>query len=101
MIDDLINSVDDIDEDKKDLLNKSLYELAGEMKNETLAPSLDSYGNDGVYLRYKRNEWFQNINMIELKKLKAKQESEILLELLDVGKKIEREKVRERKRKEL
>lgn len=55
MIEDLINSVDDIDRDKKELLNKSLFELAGEMKNETLAPSLDSYGNDGVYLRYKRN----------------------------------------------
>ena len=55
MIEDLINSVDDIDKDKQELLNKSLYDLADEMKNETLAPSLDSYGNDGVYLRYKRN----------------------------------------------
>ena len=100
MVQNLLDSVEDLDRDKMKILNKSLYELAEENNNETLAPSLDSYGNSGVYLRYKMNKWFENINVLELKKLKAQQEGEILLELLDVGKKMEREKERERKRRE-
>mmetsp|Transcript_3825 Transcript_3825/g.5116 ORF Transcript_3825/g.5116 Transcript_3825/m.5116 type:complete len:140 (+) Transcript_3825:303-722(+) len=97
----LIDSVDDLDEDKKKLLNKSLYELASEMQNDNMAPSVDSYGNQGVFMRYKKNQWFENVNIIELKRLKAKQEGEVLLELLDVGKKIERDKAREKRKREM
>ena len=70
------------------------------MNNETMAPSLDSYGNSGVFLRYKKNQWFENLNVLELKKLKAAQEEEVLLELLDMGKKMERDRKREQQRKE-
>ena len=45
-------------------MEKSMYELAAEMENETMAPSLDSYGDSGVYLRYKQNKWFESVNII-------------------------------------
>ena len=32
-------------EKKNQFMNKSMYELAAEMSNETMAPSIDSYGD--------------------------------------------------------
>ena len=52
--------------------------MAAEMQNETMAPSVGSYGEQNVYMRYKQNKWFESINIIELKRLKAEQESEAL-----------------------
>ena len=79
---------------KKKLLNKSLYEMANDLQNYSMAPSVDSYGGSGVYLRYKQNRWFENVNIIALKQLKQHQEKEALLELLHLEKKHEREKQR-------
>ena len=61
-----------------------------------MKPSIDSYGGSNVYLRYKNNKWFENINIIALKRAKASQEGELILELLDVGRKLEREELSEK-----
>ena len=45
-------------------MNKSMYELAAEMQNETMAPSVDSYGDSNVFLRYKQNKWFEAVGII-------------------------------------
>ena len=63
-------------------------------------PSVESYGGSNVFLRYKKNKWFENINMIQLKRMKEEQDGEILTELLDVGNKLKREKLREKKKEE-
>ena len=82
------------------LKTKSLYQLAVELENENMNPSVESYGGSNVFLRYKKNKWFENINMIQLKRMKEEQDGEILTELLDVGNKLKREKLREKKKEE-
>ena len=59
---------EDLREKKKQYMNKSMYELAAEMQNETMAPSIDSYGDSNVFLRYKQNKWFEAVGIIQLKR---------------------------------
>lgn len=59
-------------------MNKSIYQLAAEMQNETMAPSIDSYGESNVFLRYKQNKWFEAVNIIQLKREQAVQNAEFL-----------------------
>jgi len=58
-----------------------MYERAAELQNETMAPTIDSYGEKGVYLRYKQNKWFESVNIIQLKQLKAQEEGEALRQI--------------------
>lgn len=74
----MLDNTEDPDQVKKTFMKKSMYELAAEMQNETMAPSLDSYGDPGVYLRYKNNKWFESVNIIELKRKKAQEYTEVL-----------------------
>ena len=64
----MLEAQEDLDETKKKFLKKSMYELAHEMQNETMAPSLDSYGDPNVFLRYKRHQWFESVDIIKLKR---------------------------------
>ena len=90
----------ELDERKKAFLMKPLYQLAQELQNETCAPSLNSYGGSDVYLRYKKNKWFENVDIIALKRLREDHEQKMLLEVLDVGQRLEHERKQEEARAE-
>lgn len=49
----MIENTEDLSTVKQKVSSKSMYELAAEMQNETMAPSVESYGDQNVYLRYK------------------------------------------------
>ena len=70
MVQQMMDEHGDLDETKKKFLCKPLYQMAAELQNENCAPSLNSYGGSDVYLRYKKNKWFENVNIIALKRLK-------------------------------
>ena len=53
-----------MDEVKKNFLKMSLYELSAVLNKEAMLPSLASYGDPNVYLRYKNNKWFESVNII-------------------------------------
>ena len=67
-VQEMLDSQEEIDETKKSFLKKSMYELAAEMQNETMAPSIDSYGDPNVFLKYKKHQWFESVNIIKLKR---------------------------------
>ena len=77
----LFDETEDADDVKKKFMKKSMYELAAEMQNETMAPSLDSYGDPSVFHRYKNNKWFESLNVIELKRKQALEYTEVLKDL--------------------
>lgn len=101
MLAEMINNVaDDADERKKRWQSKSLYQMAAEMKNETMAPSVDSYGGSNVFMRYKKNKWFENFNIIALKRIRDEEDGQMLTELLDIAKKNERDKLRKKQQQQ-
>ena len=55
---------DPIDKARKKFQNRSMYELAKEMKNEWCSPSIDSYGETNVFISYKNNKWFDSVDII-------------------------------------
>ena len=70
--------LDELDQVKNDFMSKSMYELAEEIENETHAPSLDSYADQDVFLRYKQGKWFESVNILQLKKQRDQQSAEFL-----------------------
>lgn len=56
--------------DQKNLHGKSLRNVAAELQNEIRGPSVNSYGGCNVYQRYKKNKWFENVDINGLKRLK-------------------------------
>ena len=54
-------------------------------------PSVDSYGESKVYIRYKMNKWFEGMNVIRLKREQAKQHALLLKELYRRYNKVEKE----------
>ena len=56
---------------KQGIKTKSIYELAIEQGKQEILPSIDSYGDSSVYMRYKQNKWFEGMNVIKLKKEQA------------------------------
>jgi len=62
-----------LDEVKKNFLKMSLYELSAVLNKEAMLPSLSSYGDPNVYMRYKNNKWFESVNIIELKRQRAEE----------------------------
>ena len=74
----MLEQGEDIEKVKKKFAKKSAYEVAAEMNAETNAPSIDSYGGQNVFLRYKRNEWFESVKMAQLKREQNEKETEIL-----------------------
>lgn len=57
--------------DETTLVNKSLEEVAEDLRNESNAPTIDSYGGHQVFVRYKKNKWFENVNINALMRLKG------------------------------
>lgn len=54
-------------------------------------PSVDSYGDKSVFIRYKMNKWFEGMNVIRLKREQAKQHALLLKELYKRYNKVEKE----------
>lgn len=94
-------NTDDGNQPKKMILQKSAYELAAEMENATMAPTVDSYGDQNVFLKYKQNKWFESISIIEIKRIKAEQETEKLKQIHDELRRQDRQIAKEQKLKEL
>ena len=69
LLDDMLENEEE-PEEKKKVEAKSLYQLASELQNENMNPSVESYGSSNVFQRYKKNKWFENINVIALKRMK-------------------------------
>ena len=55
---------------QKNLRCKSLKNVAAKLQNEIRGPSINSYGGCNVYQRYKQNNWFENVNINALKRIK-------------------------------
>ena len=53
---------------KQGIRTKPIYEMSVDLQNEELMPSVDSYGDSRVFIRYKMNKWFEGMNVIRLKR---------------------------------
>ena len=54
-----------------------------------------------MFLKYKQNKWFESISIIEIKRIKAEQETENLKQIHDELRRQDRQKAKEQKLKEL
>ena len=82
---------------KKGIKTKSIYEMANEQGKQEILPSIDSYGDSRVYMRYKQNKWFEGMNVIKLKKEQAHAQMMLLQELYERQNKVEKEIARKLK----
>ena len=100
-VDAMVENDENLEDVQKTVMDKSLYLLAEELKNDTNAPLLDTYGRSGVYQNYKQNKFFEKMSIIDLKRARDREAMEFMKELYNEEriKRLKQKRAEERRRK--